>query len=382
MAFPTFGTNSVARKQRVYYEGISTIYEGMPVCYNMDATTNILGYCKGATAAVGTTTDEGYQNEGKFLLVENPALANMDWFAGVVATNECAGKIGPRWLDIYIPNGAIVPVRSALSTTTGLTVLAIVVGQQYLGNPLSSMPYFGSTASTTDARVVAIAEETVDRSSTNGLCLAKLCPDQFIHQGGQVGYELRVGAGTANATVNRMNIDFPQTGGHCQVLHYKGMISGAGSNARRGMYRFETFVTGSGASAQTEEVSCLNITTELDQTSTVTSGGGRFYGAHVTLRSRAFNPNLTSSIVATLALEYIMTKTTTSALDNPPSAGCLIYANCDEAGSVPGYFILCMGNSGKAIGYTANSSASAGGGSLKINISGIGDRYIMLSTSA
>ena len=391
MSNTSFGTEINIPKKRVKFYNRSgsavTIYEGMPVCYMFDTTNNILGYSK-SSAAKGTTTAEGSQNEGKFLIVELPEIDNQDWFAGVVANGGYCGKsvatLAYKWLDIYEPDGkSIVPVRANVNTVTGRTILAITDDGQALVNPVDTVPAFGSTAGSSDARPVAIAEETIATlSATAGIVLARLCPQEFIHQGGQIGYELQVAAGTADVAVNKMFLTFIQTGGTCQVLHAKGILSAAGSNCRRGMFRFETFITESGASAQTEEVSCLNVTTELDQTSTVTSGGGRFYGAHVQLRSRAFNPNLSSSIIATLALEYILTKTTTSALDNPPSSGCLIYANCDEAGSVPNYFIQCMGNSGKAIGYTAHSAAAAGGGSLKINISGIGDRYIMLSTAA
>lgn len=376
---PTFGTNQAAEKINVYYAGTSAIAEGMPLCYEYDTTTSMVG-----TIASGTKTmtiAEGSQCDGKYRRTVNPTIYNLAWFAGVVAGSAWNGLIGPRWLDIYTPNGAIVPVKTVLTATvTGRTILAINSGTLTFGNPTTDTPYFGSTAGTIDARSVAVAEETITAA---GLCLARLDPNMFVYQGGQIGQELHVGyVGTVGTAVNRMNLDFEQTGGQCMALHYKGIVSGIGSNCRRGMFRFETFITGSGATAQTEEVSCVNITTELDQTSTVSSSGGRLYGLHVTLRSRSFNPNLSSSIIAPLALEFIMTKTTTSALDNPPASSCLIYCNTDEAGTTPTYFMQVMGNSGDAVAYQAHTAAAAGGGSLKINISGIGDRYIVLSTAA
>lgn len=160
-----FGTNTPSlRKTRVYYETASTIYEGMPVCYNYDTTTNILGWDNDATQALGSTTDEGYQNEGKFLRVETPATANLNWFAGVVAAGGYVGKTGPKWVDIYEPNGAIVPVRTNASCTVGATVLGIGNGLQYM-----------AVVTTGSSPVpVAIVEETVDRSSTNGIVLAKV----------------------------------------------------------------------------------------------------------------------------------------------------------------------------------------------------------------
>jgi hypothetical protein len=160
-----FGTNTPSlRKMRLYYEGTSTIYEGMPVCYNYDTTSNILGWDNDASQAIGTTTDEGYQNEGKFMRVENPATANLSWFAGVVAQGGYCGKVGPKWLDVYEPNGAIMPIRTNASCTVGATVLGIGNGLQY----------FAINTGDGDPLPVALAEETVDRSGTNGIVLAKV----------------------------------------------------------------------------------------------------------------------------------------------------------------------------------------------------------------
>ncbi len=173
MAFSQFGTNANARRKRVKYEGDSTIYEGMPLCYNYDATANILNYDKGTGGDVNcqtsrSTTAEGNQNEGKFMLVEDPTAANLQFFAGVVAGASYAGLTGPKWLDIYIPNGAIVPVRCDVDTTVGLTILAVTSGQQELGFLVA------------DSRPVAIAMETeTGLDGTADITLAKLDPDMF-----------------------------------------------------------------------------------------------------------------------------------------------------------------------------------------------------------
>jgi len=162
MAYGQFGTNSSARKKRVLYEGTDTIYEGMPLCYNQDSTTNILGWDKG-NGVKGTTTAEGYQNEGKFMQVEKPATANLDYFAGVVAGESEAGMTGPRWLDIYVNDGAIVPVRTDANCVLGQT-LGVADGSYVLS----------AVTGDGDPAVCATMMETVDRSSTNGLVLAKL----------------------------------------------------------------------------------------------------------------------------------------------------------------------------------------------------------------
>jgi hypothetical protein len=135
----------------------------MPVCYNYDTTDNILGW---SGTAESTTTAEGSQNEGKYLRVENPVEANLQWFAGVVAGGGWCGTVGPCWLEVYIPNGAVVPVRAYASCTVGVTSLGVSTGGRYMEVPTGDG----------DPLACAVAEETVDRSSTAGLVLAKMWP--------------------------------------------------------------------------------------------------------------------------------------------------------------------------------------------------------------
>jgi len=160
MALVQFGTNSNARKKRVYYEGSDTLYSGMALCYNQDTTDNILGY-NTSTGVESGTTPEGGQNEGKFLRVEKPATANLNFFAGVVAPGGYEGKSGPRWINIYIPNGAIVPVRGTDDTSIGDSL--------YITNG----DYEFTTTSTSN-KLVARAIEAVDCSSTETILLAKI----------------------------------------------------------------------------------------------------------------------------------------------------------------------------------------------------------------
>lgn len=157
-----FGTNAQAlRRKRVSYEGTNTIYEGMLLSYNHDATANILGWDKG-NSQVGSTTAEGNQNEGKFKLVEEPSLANQNFVAGVVAGASEAGKVGPRWLDIYVPNGAIVAVRTNKSVS--------INDKAYLDPGLNTV----SNEGVNGGPVIGVFIETVDRSSVAGLALCKL----------------------------------------------------------------------------------------------------------------------------------------------------------------------------------------------------------------
>jgi len=210
----------------VYYFGASTIYEGMPVCYD-NSTTNWLGVdgssvdftTTASSITEGTTTADGYQNEGKFIRVENVNADNISLFAGVVAGADHAGETGPRALDIYIPNGAVVPVRTDQNCLIDQTILAITTAQQELGAPLG-----------TDSRPVAIARETVDRG-TAGLVLAELNPGKFVHQDmGGTALSVDDASTGSDSVVNKIYVDFLQATGNCTALWVQAE-SGAGAAA-------------------------------------------------------------------------------------------------------------------------------------------------------
>ncbi len=210
--------NPRAHAVRVYYFGGSTIYEGMPVCYD-NSTTNWFG---GSVSDEGViteslTTAEGSQNEGKYIRVENPNADNCSLFAGVVKRGGWVGKTGPVALDIYIPNGAVVPVRTDLNCLIDQTILAINTGEQELGNPLRA-----------DSRSVAIARETINRD-TAGLVLAELAPDRFIHQEvGGTALSIDDADTTADIVVNRIKVKTLQTGGQFTALHINAESAAGG----------------------------------------------------------------------------------------------------------------------------------------------------------
>lgn len=192
--------DSNARVKRVYYEGTSTIYEGMPLCYNFDTTDNMFGW--GASSFGGTkseqgTTAEGEQNEGKHTRTEGPASANYQHLAGYVVGTEKSGTIGPCWLNVYIPNGAIVPVRVYANCVAGSTLLGITEDGQYL------------KASTGDDDPVecALAMETVNRSSVAGLCLCKIFPTGQVITGLGAVFAPTRSAATGDSAGIRLYLD-------------------------------------------------------------------------------------------------------------------------------------------------------------------------------
>lgn len=239
-----FGTNTPSiRKQRLYYTETSTIYEGMPICYEFNATTNVLGYSKSEggedarNQTTKTTTAEGYLNEGKFLRVEDPDAGNIMWFAGVVCAGGYVGKAGPKWVDVYEPNGAIVPVRAGVACTVGRTVLSVITATQYLGAPLSG----------TQAYPVAVAEETNSALTTPGLILARLDRNMFIHQD-NTGDALLTGVGTADVILNRINVSSAQTAGLFTAFQVDATSSaGASSEGSALAGNFNAWISGTPA---------------------------------------------------------------------------------------------------------------------------------------
>ncbi len=227
MSNVSFGTNVSVQKKRVKFINTNSsaeviLYEGMPFCYQFDTTTNILGYDK-ENAVAGATTAEGYLNEGKFLIVDLPDDDNIHAFAGVLASGSYAGQAvaddGEIWIDIYEPNGAIVPVRADQNCTVGRTVLCIHNAEQHLTGPYSSA-----------ARPVAIAWETnSDIDGDAGLILAKLDPNLFLWQVGD-GNRLLIDDqdDAQDFIVNRINVESVQTSGRFTALDITAKVSGGG----------------------------------------------------------------------------------------------------------------------------------------------------------
>ena len=155
------------------------------------------------------------------------AIDNISAFAGVVARGGWVGKTGPRVVDIYVPNGAVVPVRAGLDCVTGRTVLAVHTNEQELTTPHRRY-----------ALPVAVAWETVTHSDgTPGLVLAKLAPNMFIRQIGDLGSLLIDNEDTTSDVIlNEINVVTNQTGGQFSALAIKAeSAAGAGTVNQRGL---------------------------------------------------------------------------------------------------------------------------------------------------
>lgn len=447
--------NPLAHRVRVYYDGSSTIAEGMPVCYNYLTTQNWYGGSVNDAGEVTASeiTAEGSHNKGKYLYVSNPICCNSttgtwsqsaktidddgdeldnlqvnmmvsvasatdsdidgNWritavnatdntitlgdmaaaeaaaitdaiadctvkidnihaFAGVVAKGGWVGKTGPQVLDIYVPNGAIVPVLTVLaSTTAGRTILSVVSATQTLGNPTTDSPNYGGTAGQIDSKPVAIAAETI---TSAGLVLAKLDDSLFLHGGGQLDHEFNVGyAGTVNTSVNKMFLNFTQTDGYCQALHYRTKLSGTGGGASRGVYRFETFVTG----ATGEQTIGLNIMLDLTAGGT---GGQYFTPLQIQMRSRSSDPDLSSDHLYAIMVDWNLTDEggASGTMTNPPHQSAILYINTDSTGSQPKNFMQVERLVGIGA-YTGTAGVAPAAGDVMIPVSIQNSQYYLVA---
>lgn len=137
-------------KRRVYYSGSGTIVPGMALCYNSDITTDV----------DGTAIDAGTANNSRWMNVEDPKAANLQFFAGFVVAGNYGSTTGPVWLDIQAPNGQSIEARGTESFTNGEKVY-IAAGTTTVTNVAQSGGFVG------------YAMDTIDRSSTEGLVLIK-----------------------------------------------------------------------------------------------------------------------------------------------------------------------------------------------------------------
>ena len=355
MAYSQFGTNANARRKRVYYTETSTVVrEGMPVCYDFDTNDNILGYDKG-NSVKGSTTAEGNMNEGKFMRVEDPDSGNIQYFAGVVAGASYDGLTGARWLDIYIPNGAIVPVRTDLNCLVGQTILAVTTGQQELGVPLD-----------TDSRAVAVAEETTNLG-TAGLVLARFTLDQFMYQD-HAGTPLSVDdADVATATlVNSINIKFLGTSAYQKGLYAVGEIAGAGGCAY-GMWKFRTYVNA--ALSSDAHTLCANL--HLKEAARLPAQGNPEYASsalYVSVETDgADTPDLSGGNLAAIYIGYYVDETGGA----PAKAYAISINNNIAKGDFDGLFtIKNFGSVGDATVASGSDGSGASDKRLPIEIDG------------
>ena len=357
--------NPVAVKKRVLYEDTSVIYEGMPVCYNYDSTTNVDGY--DATDGAGTTTDEGHQSEGKFTRVTDPENNAIMHFAGVVAGSDLHGVTGNghQWMDIYIPNGAVVPVRCDVDTTAGVTLLAITVDSQEFGRPVALT-----------SRVVALAMETEDALGAGAdITLARLDTGLALFQDLD-GTALSLGAGTDTVIGNHINLTYAGTQGGFEALRVTATQTGAMA-AGGGSCAILAYLSCTGGDTSAAATYTRTILSQLVLSGTINNGGAILTAGHFQTGGA---PTLTAiSHCAVLYCEYGITtdgggESEVIALVNGNATNLdqIMYINGANTAT---YLFSLDGEGG---GLFSNSDGGVSTKKIKIKVNGT-DYYLMVS---
>ena len=159
--------------KKVWYEGTDTIYNGYAMCYNHDYATD----------------------ETMATRVEQPATANMKYFAGIVTGLPTSGRAGATELTLIEPAslGSVCLVWSALNTTINSTQLALQNGSYALAAAASGPVV--ATAMETDATLTGTPAAVWARLHPPGVktyapnALWDSCPLEAIRLDPNIGYE-------------------------------------------------------------------------------------------------------------------------------------------------------------------------------------------------
>jgi len=193
----------ITQTKRVFWRPVTevtVIKVGQPVCYHSDSVLDHKDRDADPTH-LGLTEDtyaEGAQDfTARLFCVEEPLAANLMSFAGIV---KCLGpKAGADgdMIEIFVPNGAVVPCYIDASVTLDATVLGIRDGEADLSYP---------------GRPIGLAKETIDRG-TPGLCWVKVDPNMFTYQSGNAN------TGLTGCVMNTMQSTYVNTSGTvCNLL--------------------------------------------------------------------------------------------------------------------------------------------------------------------
>jgi hypothetical protein len=292
--------------KKVFWRPVTATTEikvGQPVCYNSDSVQDHKERTADASGHLGLTADtfaEGEQEfTGRLFIVEEPLTANLHAFAGIVKSlGPKAGADGDL-IEIFTPvEGAIVPVYCAQNCTLDRTIMGIRNGQADVDYP--------------GGRSIGVAKETVDRSSTDGLCWMEFRNFEYNAINGSGDTAANALIVDDEASSNNIMIDsrhYRADGtGRLRCLFYVGEIAGAG-NSMWGMFKFRSYL--SAAAGSVVHGVCANLHFKDSAEITVTSGhwNSAMY-ASVETEVTTTAPDLSGGSVAGLSLEYYVDETT------------------------------------------------------------------------
>lgn len=224
--------------KRVYFRPSSStdkVRVGDLVCYNSDAVVDHKERTVDPTH-LGLTKDtyaEGEQEfTGRLFIVEKPASANIDFFAGVVKSlGDQAGGDGD-FIEIFVPTeGAVVPVMSNIACTLNTTILAVRNGAYEASVPRHP------------AYPIGIAMETKDRSGTDGLVWMRFDSRNFL-KGSPSGNLNVPDELTGGMQLNKLRVDVAPTAGTMRLLRMELVLEGTGGNTQFGAFQLNTKING------------------------------------------------------------------------------------------------------------------------------------------
>jgi hypothetical protein len=145
--------------KRVFCTSTEALKRGYPVCYDRDNITALNNSGSEIAASSASWARHRY--------VEKPAAGNLHRFAGIVHQDHDANSAG-QFITIEVATGFVTEIWTGANCTIDSTVLG----------PQAASWEFGTTTEVP----VALALQTVDRSSTSGLVQAQVNPSNAITQ--------------------------------------------------------------------------------------------------------------------------------------------------------------------------------------------------------
>ena len=166
------GGTSPTLTRRVYYLGTDELKEGYALCYNFDALDVSPENLPLATGAAGADDE----CPARHIQVEKPSPYNQMWFAGTVS-NKSAGVVGPGFVEINMPSSICnIWCEANVDHSKQTTALSAAGTGSNTGQMLTfSMNSYGFKYAGLPGEGSAIILQDVDRSTTAGLVMAKLC---------------------------------------------------------------------------------------------------------------------------------------------------------------------------------------------------------------
>jgi len=209
------GNESLYRIEEYIFTPASTtdtLKEGYAVCFNSDATDDYQDETTTEQTFSKAAVDyaEGSQDyNARVRTVEKPSNTNLHAFAGLVH-KDSGGAGNGDVIKVMVPVNGVIPCYTDLNCANGQTLLAIHSASYNVTNPV----YGGSAV---PFRIIGMAAETVDRSSTNGLCWGRI-GSAFggIYEGcGVSSNNLQIGSGASsgNLIAKMLSVETAQTGG-------------------------------------------------------------------------------------------------------------------------------------------------------------------------